>query len=62
MVNSLRVDFIHDNRHLCKSEKIDDIKAMSRGFLGGKQVVKSGNTRNGVQVRFIKTKTTAKLC
>ena len=62
MVNSLRVDFIHDTRHLCTSVKIDDIIAMSPGFLKGKQVVKSANTRNGVQVCFIKTKTTTKLC
>lgn len=62
MVNSLRVDFIHDTRHLCTSVKIDDIIVMSPGFLKGKQVVKSANTRNGVQVCFFKTKTTTKLC
>ena len=33
-----QIDFIHDTRHLCTPIRIDEIKAMSRGFTGGKQV------------------------
>ena len=33
-----QTDFIHDTRHLCTPIRIDEIKAMSRGFTGGKQV------------------------
>ena len=33
-----QTDFIHDTRHLCTPKRIDEIKAMSRGFTGGKQV------------------------
>ena len=32
------IDPPHDTRHLCKHFRIDGIKAMSRGILGGKQV------------------------
>ena len=35
--NWQQVDFIHDIRHLCTPIMIDEIKAMSRGFTGGKQ-------------------------
>ena len=40
------MDVIHDTRHLCTRFRIDGIKAMSRGILGGKQVVKFANTSN----------------
>ena len=40
------VDLIHDTRHLCTRSKIDRMKAMSRGILGGKQVIKFVNTSN----------------
>ena len=33
-----QIDFIHETRHLCTPIRIDEIKAMSRGFTGGKQV------------------------
>ena len=33
-----QIDFIHDTRHLCTPTRIDEIKAMSRGFSGDKQV------------------------
>ena len=33
-----QTDFIHDTRHLCTPIRIDEIKAMSRGFSGDKQV------------------------
>ena len=36
--NELRIDLIHDTRHLCTCLRIDGINAMSRGFSGGKQV------------------------
>ena len=32
------IDIIHDARHLCTRSRTDGIKAMSRGFLRGKQV------------------------
>ena len=38
--NELRIDLIHDTRHLCTCLRIDGINAMSRGFSGGKQVKK----------------------
>ena len=33
-----QIDFIHETRHLYTLIRIDEIKAMSRGFAGGKQV------------------------
>ena len=33
-----QIDFIHDIRHLCTPTRIDERRAMSRGFSGGKQV------------------------
>ena len=33
-----QIDLIHDTCHLCTPIRIDEIKAMSRGFSGGKQV------------------------
>ena len=32
------MDLIHDARHLCARLRTDGMKAMSRGFSGGKQV------------------------
>ena len=40
------IDLIHDARHICTPLRSDGIKAMSRGFSGGKQAIKSANTRN----------------
>ena len=40
------MDLIHDSRHLCTRLRIGGIKAMSRGILGGKQVLKFANTSN----------------
>ena len=40
------IDLIHDARHLCTPVEIDGIKAMSRGFSGGKQLIKAANTSN----------------
>ena len=41
------IDLIHDTRHLCmRLIRTDGIKAMSRGFSGGKQVIKSANARD----------------
>ena len=37
---------IHDSHHLCTRLRTHRIKAMSRGFSGGKQVVNFSNTRN----------------
>ena len=33
------IDLIHDARYLCTRLRTDRIKAMSRGFSGGKQVI-----------------------
>ena len=46
----LRIDIIHDARHLCTRFRIDGIKAMSRGISGGKQKVKFANARNRVRL------------
>ena len=45
-VNSITIDRVHDARHLSTRLRTDGIKAMSRGFSGGKQVINSYNTRN----------------
>ena len=44
--DSVRMDFIHDTRHLCTRFRADGVKAMSRGISGGKQVIKFANTSN----------------
>ena len=36
--DDVSIDLIHDARHLCMRLRTDGIKAMSRGFSGGKQV------------------------
>ena len=36
--DDVSIDLIHDARHLCMRLTTDGIKAMSRGFSGGKQV------------------------
>ena len=46
------IDLIHDTRHLCTRLRTDGIKAMSRGFSGGKQVKKSANTSNRGRVVY----------
>ena len=38
--------FIHDTCNLCARFRTDRIKKMSRGFSGGKQVIKCANARN----------------
>ena len=48
--NFKTIDLIHDNSHPFTRLRTDGIKAMSRGFSGEKQVIKSGNTRNRRQV------------
>ena len=40
------IDLTHDPRHLCTRLRTNGIKAMSRGFSGGKQVINFSNTRN----------------
>ena len=40
------IDLLQDTRHLCTRLRTDGIKAVSRGFLGGKQVIKLANARN----------------
>ena len=53
------IDHIHVTRHLCTRLRTDGIKAMSRGFSGGKQVIIFSNTRNrgrGTYGRFSPTK------
>ena len=40
------IDIIHDTHHLCTSFRIDGIKVMSRGILGGKEKIKFANARN----------------
>ena len=37
------IDLIHDTHHLCTRFRIDEIKGMSRGISGGKQVIKLAN-------------------
>ena len=40
------IDLLQDTRHLCTRLRTDGIKAVSRGFSGGKQVIKFANARN----------------
>ena len=40
------IDLIHDAPHLYTRSRTDGIKAMSRGFSGGKEVINFSNTRN----------------
>ena len=40
------IDLIHDTHHLSARLRTHRIKAMSRAFSGGKQVVNFSNTRN----------------
>ena len=42
----LLIDLIHYARHLYTGSMTDGIKAMSRGFSGGKQVINFSNIRN----------------
>jgi len=56
MKNKIGFDLIHETRHFCTRLRTDGIKAMSRGFLGGKQVIKPANTRNRGRVCLISTK------
>ena len=44
------IDLIHDSRHLCSRIRIDEIKALSRGISGGKQVIKFANTSSKCRV------------
>ena len=46
------IDLLHDTRHLCTRLRTDGIKAVSRGFSGGKQVIKFANARNRGRVRL----------
>ena len=47
------IDLLHDTRHLCARLGTDEIKAMSRGFSGGKRGIKSANIRNREIASFI---------
>ena len=49
------IDLIHDARHLCMHLRTDGIKAMSRGFSEGKQVINFSNTRNCGRVCLLLT-------
>ena len=40
------MDLIHDTLHLCTRFRIDDVKAMSRGISGSKQVLKFADASN----------------
>ena len=47
---TIAIDLVHDTRHLFARSRIDGIKAMySRGFSGGKQVIKFANSSNAVE-------------
>ena len=51
------MDLIHDTRHLRTGVGSDGIKAMSRGFLGDKQLTKAAKTSNRAHVcLFYRTK------
>ena len=53
------IDLIYVTCHLCTRLRTDGIKAMSRGFSGGKQVINFSNRRNrgrGTYGRFSPTK------
>ena len=55
--HSLLIDPIHDTRYLCTRIRTGGINVMSRGFSGGKQAIKSANTRNrGCVCLFLTTK------
>ena len=45
-VRYIKIDLIHDARHLCTRIRADELKAMSRGLSGGKREMKPANTRN----------------
>ena len=49
------IDLIHDARHPYTLLRIDGIKAMSRGFSGGKQGIILSNTRNRRRVGLFLT-------
>ena len=44
------IDLIHDTHHLCTRSRTDGIKAMSRGFSGGRQEknIAKGRNRSGI--------------
>ena len=44
------IDLIHDTHHLCTRSRTDGIKAMSRGFSGGRQKknIAKGRNRSGI--------------
>ena len=42
----LLIDLIHNTRHLYTRSRTDGMKAIPRGFSGGKQVINFSNTRN----------------
>ena len=46
----IELDVIYDIRHLFARLRTDGIKAASSGFSGGKQGLKSANTRNRSRV------------
>ena len=48
--SDVRIDLNHDTLHLCTRFRIDDMKAMSRGISGTKQVLKFADTSNRGQV------------
>ena len=52
---------INDARHLCTRLWTDEIKGMSRGFSGAKQVLNFSSTRNRGRVSLILTTETERL-
>ena len=40
------MDLMHDTRHFCTRLRTDVVKAKSRGFSAGKQVITFANARN----------------
>ena len=47
------IDFIRETRHLSTRLRIDGIKAMSRSFSGGKQVIKKYQYKKSLSCLFI---------
>ena len=55
------IDLIHDACHLCTRLRTDGIKAVSRGFSGGKQVINFSNTTTRGRVCLFLTTENGKL-
>ena len=55
-MKGVTIDLIHDTQHLRTRLRTHGIKAMSRGFSGGKQVLNFCNKRNRGRVCLFLTK------